>query len=461
MRSVFLPQAFERRSPEQVIESLAEVAATGGGADIRKVWTAEAYKGVAVLTTRKAVRDFRGRTAIRWLYFEAVLAPAGEPGAGRIKDFTLQAIPNPDNDADPAMAFPARVPANETVLIAEIKSRLEMLARDDRFSGTALVAKGDRILFQAAYGEAEKNHRIPNTTDSVFHMASATKMFTSVAIAQLVQAGKLRFDEKLIEAWPDYPDREAAGKITLGQILSHTSGLGEGLIPQVQRADTNARTLRDAIPLAAGRPLLFTPGTQWSYSNLGFMVLGRVVELASGMSYEAYVEKNILTPSGMTRTGNYDLTTVIPGLAIGYGRQADDPLGIRERHSYWPLVLGFRGTSAGGYYSTAPDMIRFLRALRSYKLLGRELTDFITAGKFALSKGRSYGYGFWDITYEGSPVRGHGGGGLGYGINTEANTFWTPGGENGDYAVVLLSNYDPPAAQDFSAALLRFLARRR
>ena len=231
------------------------------------------------------------------------------------------------------------------------------------------------------------------------------------------------------------------------------------MIPEVQRADTRIRTLADAIPLSASQPLRFEPGSQWSYSNLGYMVLGRIVELASGLPYEAYVERHILRPAGMSRTGNYDLTTVIPGLAIGYGRQADDPLGIRERHANWPLVLGFRSTSAGGYYSTAPDMFRFLRALRTGRLLPAKLADYITGSKRVLSRDRAYTYGFWDITMNGKSIRGHGGGGLGYGINTEANTFWTAGGEAADSVVVMLSNYNPPACQDFNRAVLEYLSR--
>jgi CubicO group peptidase (beta-lactamase class C family) len=450
--------AFERRPRTRILDALAEVAAAGGGVEVRKVWTAETYEGAAVLTTRKAVSDFRGRTAVRWLYFEAVLAPAGDAQAGRIKDFTLQGIPNPDSASDPALAFPDRALPSEQAVAAEVQTRLAILADEDRFAGTVLVAKGDRVLFQRAYGDAEKNHHSPNEMDTVFHMASATKMFTSVAIARLVETGKLRFDEKLIEAWPNYPNRAVAERITLAQILNHTSGLGEGLTPDIQRADTPVRSLADAVTRSAGNPLLFKPGSRWSYSNLGYMVLGCIIEQQTCLSYEDYVDKNILKPSGLTRTGNHDLTSVIPGLAIGYGRQPDDPLGIRERRSFWPLVLGFRGTSAGGYFSTAPDMLRFLRALRTYKLLGREMTEFITSGKHKLSGGRQYAFGFWDTVLNGKTVRGHGGGGLGYGINTEANTFWTPGGETNDYAVVILSNYDPPAAQDFNKALLTFLA---
>jgi CubicO group peptidase (beta-lactamase class C family) len=455
----FDARAFERRSADQIVAAMTEAATAGGGLDLKQIWTAKPDEAVVVLATRRGVSDFRGLTAIRWIYFEAVLVPASERGAGKVMDFTLQGIPNPTAAEDPALSFPASVPPSERALTAEIRKRAGILADEDRFAGTILVAKGDRIVFQGAYGDAEKNHRSPVTLDSVFHMASATKMFTSVAIAQLVEAGKLRFDERLIDAWPDYPNRSSAEKITLAQLLSHTSGLGDGLIPEVQRAETRARTLAEAIPLSARQPLRFEPGSQWSYSNLGFMVLGRVVELASGLSYESYVEKNILRPAGMIRTGNYDLTTVIPGLAIGYGRQADDPLGIRERHAYWPLVLGFRGTSAGGYYSTAPDMWRFLRALRSGRLLAPQAADYITAGKRTLAPGRAYAFGFWDMTMNGRSVRGHGGGGAGYGINTEANTFWTPGGEADDFAVIILSNFDPPAGQDFSRALLEFLSR--
>jgi CubicO group peptidase (beta-lactamase class C family) len=190
------------------------------------------------------------------------------------------------------------------------------------------------------------------------------------------------------------------------------------------------------------------------------MVLGRIIELLANASYEATIEKDILVPAGMMETENIDVTRVVPGLAVGYGRQADDPLGIRERHSNWPLILGFRGTSAGGYYSTAPDMLKFMRALRTYRLLSREMSETVTTGKYRLSPTSQWAYGGWEHSWNGKSIRGNGGGGLGYGINTEANTIWTPEGEESDWTVIMLSNYDPPVTQDFSQAALRYLALR-
>jgi D-alanyl-D-alanine carboxypeptidase len=207
---------------------------------------------------------------------------------------------------------------------------------------------------------------------------------SEVATAQLVEAGRLRFESRLSEAWPDCPNQAVAKAINIAQMLAHTSGLGEGLTPQIQRSDTPYRTLQEAIAVNAGAPLLFEPGSQWGYSNLGFMVLGRAVELLSGVSFEAYIEKNILTPAGMTET--------------------------------------------------------------------------ITTGKHRLSPDSQYGYGFWERGWQGRSMRGNGGGGLGYGINTEVNTIWTPGGEQTDWTFILLSNYDPPFTQNFSLAALRYLA---
>lgn len=197
---VFDARAFERRSKAMVLDAMAEASVAGGGLDVKQVWKAEASAAVVVLATRKPVEDFGGRSAIRRLYFETILGRPGEPQAGKIEDFTLQAIPNPDAAADPALVFPAGALRSEEAVVDEIRRRIELLAREDRFSGTIIVAKGDRLLFQGAYGEAEKNHRVPNAMTSVFHMASATKMFTSMAVAQLVEAQKLRFDETLLEA---------------------------------------------------------------------------------------------------------------------------------------------------------------------------------------------------------------------------------------------------------------------
>ena len=184
---------------------MTEAVTAGGGLDLRQIWTAKQDEAVAVLATRQAVRDFRGRNAVRWLYFESVLVPAGEPGAGKIAEFTLQGIPDPAAASDPALTFAPGVPVSEDAVAGEIRKRAELLSGEDRFSGTILVARGDRVVFQGAYGESDKNHHSAVSMDSVFHMASATKMFTSVAIAQLVDAGKLQFDEKLIEAWPGTP----------------------------------------------------------------------------------------------------------------------------------------------------------------------------------------------------------------------------------------------------------------
>jgi len=452
----FAPVAFERRPRPEVRASLEEVMTLAGGLDV-DIMNVKSFIVQARLTTKKPVTDSRGASTVRSMYFETALGPAGTADAGKVIDFTLLSIPPVSLDA--SLQFDEQ-PGEDSQVAARILQKLEDLAAGDLFSGAALLARGDRILWQAAFGDAEKNHRSKNTVHSRFHMASATKMFTGVAIGQLVEAGKLGFDTRLGAVWPDYPNQAVAEQITIGQMLTHTSGLGEGLTAAVQKADTPFRELDAAIRVSVGEPLLFEPGTNWAYSNLGYMVLGRVIELLSRMSYREYVRIHILEPAGMTETDDIDLTAVVPGLAIGYSRKADDPLGIRERHANWPLVLGFRGGSAGGWYSTAPDMLKFMRALRTYKLLGREMTEQITTGRYSLSPTRSYAYGMWERTHEGVAVRGHGGGGLGFGINTEVNTVWTAGGEQTDWTFVILSNYDPPLTQDFSDAVLRFLVER-
>jgi CubicO group peptidase (beta-lactamase class C family) len=151
----------------------------------------------------------------------------------------------------------------------------------------------------------------------------------------------------------------------------------------------------------------------------------------------------------MESSDSYRLDEVTPNLAIGYGRFEDDPLGIAPRRPNW-MFLGWRGNACGGGYATAPDLVRFARALRGYKLLSKEMTETITTPKFS----KRYGYGFITRTSAGKSIRGHGGGGPNSGVDTEMQIIWESG-----LTVIILSNYDAPFATDFCTKITDFLAR--
>lgn len=357
----------------------------------------------------------------------------------------------PDSEAEKADAW-LTTKMSEGDTVKEIERHVAKAAADDKFSGVALVAKGDRVIFNKAYGLADKANSIPNNLDTKFNLGSMNKMFTSVAIAQLVQAGKLSYDSTLAGALPEYPNKEVAAKITIHQLLTHTSGLGDFFKPEFFQNREKYRNPKDYFPIFANDPLRFEPGKDWSYSNAGFIVLGAVVESVSGQNYFEYVRDHIFKPAGMKDSASYAVYDIVPNLATGYTRfDSGDPLGIEPRRNN-VLTLPMQGSSAGGGYSTVSDLLRFAQALRANKLVNAELTEKLTSGKVDTPMGGKYSYGFIDEMIEGKSVRGHSGGAPG--INSYLNIFW-----DGSYTVIVQGNYDPPAAQELGGKIARFLAK--
>lgn len=351
----------------------------------------------------------------------------------------------------------AETKMTETEAVTEIKRRVERLVAEDRFSGVVLISKGDRPVFQAAYGMAEKSFGVANRMDTKFNLGSMNKMFTAVAVAQLVAAGKLSFQDTLLKVLPDYPNRGVAEKVTVQQLLTHTAGLGDFFDnPEFRPHRERFINPTDYFPLFAGQPLRFEPGARFGYSNAGFIVLGAVVEKVSGQNYFDYVREHIYKPAGMTDSDSYELTEVTPNLAVGYARFLDDPMGVDPRRSN-VAFLPWRGSPAGGGYSSAPDLLKFSRALRSHKLLSAPMTELITSGKVPMlgaPRPGKYAYGFSTKEVSGKEIRGHSGGGANSGINSSLEMFW-----DGSYTVVVTGNYDAPAAEDLAHKICEFLAR--
>jgi CubicO group peptidase (beta-lactamase class C family) len=185
--------------------------------------------------------------------------------------------------------------------------------------------------------------------------------------------------------------------------------------------------------LYGNRPLAYEPGSKWEYSNYGFILLGRVVERVSGMSYYEYVAKHIFEPAGMTSSGSEPEDAVVKKRAIGYTR-------IGGGNDLRPNTetLPWRGTSAGGGYSTVGDLLRFAEALQAHKLLDARHTDLLTTGKVETTGGGKYGYGFAETRSNGLRCFGHSGGAPGMNGDLEIC--------DGGYVAVALANMDPPAA---------------
>jgi CubicO group peptidase (beta-lactamase class C family) len=335
-------------------------------------------------------------------------------------------------------ASPVAPALDEAELVAAIEQYVEQQVADDQFSGAVLVAKAGEVIFQQAYGLASKAYAVPNQVDTKFNLGSMNKMITAVAIAQLAQAEKLAFDDPISKHLPDYPNAEAAEKVTIHHLLTHTSGLPDYFNDQfMESSRTKFRQIADFFPLFAAQPLQFEPGSQWRYSNSNFLVLGAIVEAVSGQNYFTYVREQIYQPAGMLNTDAYEMDRETPNLAMGYTRASADD---EWRNNLFLHVI--KGGPAGGGYSTVGDLLRFANALTTHQLLTPEYTEMVLTGKVDVPgpNGEQYAYGFQNEQVNGYRRVGHGGGFQG--INGKLDIY-----PDLDYTVVVLANYDPPAAQ--------------
>ncbi len=316
----------------------------------------------------------------------------------------------------------------------ELKGFLKRLADADVFSGAVLLAKDGVPVYKAVYGTANKDYGVPNKIDTKFNLGSMNKMFTGVAIAQLVEKGKLSFDDPLSKFIPDFPDAESAKKIQIKHLLTHTAGLGGYFSKRYQdMSRANLRTVDDMMALAKqDERLQFEPGSKWQYSNTGMLVLGKIIEIASGQNYFDYVRENIYKPAGMINTDAYELDKVNPNLAVGYHKQFTDT-GIAWSNNVFQHVM--RGGPQGGGYSTVEDLLRFDQALRSGKLVSTAMVKVLTTPKPELNS-PNYGYGFGVNTAAGTA--GHSGGfpGINSNLNMYLNSGWT---------AIVMSNYSQAA----------------
>ena len=328
----------------------------------------------------------------------------------------------------PTAAPPERapaVPATDEERARVLEAYVRRIAAADAFSGVVLLAKNGRPLMSAAYGDANKEPRRANAMETAFNLASVNKMITAVAIAQLVEAGKLSFDDPLAKFLPGFPNPRAAQEIRIKHLLSHTSGLGSYLGAGI--SGSRAGTVDEMMRFATDTATAFAPGTRWRYSNTGFLVLGRVIEKVSGQSYFDYVRDHVYRPAGMTATEAHPKDRIPATAAIGYERGA---AGYRSHVE----ALPFRGGPAGGGYATAGDLLRFAEALRTGKLVSPAMVRVLTTPKPELSS-PEYGYGF---TTDAPGRVGHSGG---YeGTSNNVDIFLDSG-----YTAIVLSNYGTSA----------------
>lgn len=257
---------------------------------------------------------------------------------------------------------------------------MQSMCKAQQFSGTVLIASGNTILFEKSCGLANRVFNVPNNLQTKFNLGSAGKLFTSVAIAQLIQQHKLELSTpiyKLIPSW--LPNTAQAKMITVNQLLTHTSGLGNYMDDKRWKLGADSglyRNVSDYKPLITRDHLLFSPGTSQSYSNNGYVLLGAIIEATAHTSYENYLNKNIFQPSGMLDTGIWGLDEIIPNRAEGYYQVCLKGQCTWKNNNF---EAPFIGSPAGGAYSTIEDLYKFSQHLHHFKLLNNDLTQQVLA----------------------------------------------------------------------------------
>lgn len=201
--------------------------------------------------------------------------------------------------------------------VAALDSFAGRLTAKDKFAGVLLVRRDGRDLFAKAFGHADAQGKLRNTLDTKFFFASQGKMFTAVAIFQLIEKGRVSLDDTVGKFLPHYPNRDIAKKVTVRMLLAHTGGTGDmGILePQDGANRARVRSIADIIRLNGDRGPAFPPGTKWDYSNYGYILLGAIVEKASGTDFYDYVRRHIFAPAKMTHTG-YPLREDMTGIAV-------------------------------------------------------------------------------------------------------------------------------------------------
>ena len=322
----------------------------------------------------------------------------------------------------------------DSIFVAKLRTWLEQSTASDQFSGAVLVTKNGQTIFEGAYGRADRERNIPNTLNTQFRAGSMYKMMTAIAVLQLVQEGKVSLDAPFGTYIQNYPNADMASKVTIHHLLTHTGGTGDIFGAQFNANRLQLREIDDYLQLYGTRSLMFTPGTQHVYSNYGFMLLGAVIERVSGMRYDDYIEARVLKPAGMTATGTAPEDSLVPGRSMGYMKQSAGGPWVSNAST-----LPYRGTPAGGGYSTVADFARLAAAVREHRLLDAAHTQLLITGKRPVTATIQYAYGFMDRVMAGRRFVGHGGSAAGQ----SGELVFEP---NGGYVIVILANFDPPLA---------------
>lgn len=272
------------------------------------------------------------------------------------------------------------------------------------FSGAVLVQK-EGTSFEQGYGYANRSERVPNSSSTRFGIASGCKIFTSIAICQLVQEGVLSFDSYLKDCLDiSFPNFDPT--ITLHHLLTHSSGIPDYFDEEFMHDFEelwkdlpmySIQSPNDFLPLFQNQQMKFSPGERFSYNNAGFIVLGLVVEQSTGLDFTEYVEKNIFQRCGMLDSGYFSMDQLPERTAVGYIDHEDDTW----KSNIYSVPI--KGGPDGGAFTTVHDLGRFWDALLNHQLLSQKYTNILLTPHVMVNDRTNYGYGVW-ISMQGNTI---------------------------------------------------------
>jgi D-alanyl-D-alanine carboxypeptidase len=319
-------------------------------------------------------------------------------------------------------------------LTSALDGYLAGLADAGRFAGVVAIAKDGVTVFERAYGLANREQAVKATPAIPYNLASIGKAFTKTAIGQLVSQGTLKLTDTIGALLPGYPT-PGANRATVEQLLAHQAGIANFFGPAFDAAPKERfASNADYFAFVAPQPLLFEPGTRRDYCNGCYVVLGQIIERVSGLKYEEYIARHVLTPAGMAGAGFFRSDKPEKTLAQGYSRQLPGAGGGLQNAR---AAHGVAGSAAGGAYATARDLLAFDKAMREGRLLDPKMTAWFLESDVP-TQGRRASGGI-----------GIAGGAPGANTLLESDERW---------AVAVVGNLDPPASVDVGLAIKRQLS---
>ena len=323
---------------------------------------------------------------------------------------------------------------SDSALASAVRRVVLQVSKAGLFSGIVTVARGSDVIVRASAGYANRAKHTPITGASQFTLGSMGKMFTAASIGELVDQGKISFEDRVGKFFPDYPSVPVRDHVTIGMLLSHTAGLGDFLSRRTPEMMTKGvARAAEFMPLYDQDAPLFPPGTRWAYSNAGLALAGAIVEQVSGEDYPAYIREHIFTPAGMTHSDPNNRPHASAALVTPYTRFT-----AQGRSPDWVEARADIGSPAGGAISTADDLVRFGAALRGGVLVQPSTFAEMTKPRQTVPTGDQYGYAMEIMDVYGRTAVGHGGGFPG----VSTHLYLVLGSP---YTVVVLGNQDPPS----------------